>query len=235
MKAGLTEMVFVIDRSGSMHGLEKETMGGFNSLVEKQRKEPDEAYVTTVLFDDRYEVLHDHVRLEDVPEMTDDQYWARGTTALLDALGKTISDVGRRLHETPEKERPEQVIVVVTTDGYENASREYSKAKVREMIELQQNEYSWTFMFLGANMDAVAEAGSLGIDAGFARTYTASKRGQTNAYESLGQSMSAMRSYSANNLASSNAESDGRVYSAGASFSLDEAREKAKNALDEVE
>ena len=240
MKAGLVEMIFIIDRSGSMSGLEDETMGGFNSLIEKQKREPGEAYVTTVLFDNEYEVLHDRVALRDVPKMTNAQYWPRGTTALLDAIGKTVNDVGKRLSETPEEERPEQVIVVITTDGYENASREYSRSKVKEMIERQQKEYSWTFMFLGANIDAVAEGRSFGIDERFARNYTASKSGQSKAYSVLGQSMSAMRSYSASNSrgisSGMSAEASSSAgYSAGASYSLEEAREKAAKALDDVE
>lgn len=194
MKKNLTEMVFILDRSGSMGHLTDDTIGGFNSMIESQKNEPGEAYVTTVLFDDEYELLHDHVNIQDIKPITRNEYFARGWTALLDAVGKTINSVGARLSETPEDERPEKVIFVITTDGMENASREFAKSKVKEMIEHQQSKYSWVFMFLGANMDAVSEASSLGINTDFARTYTASDLGTKSVYATVDCAMASIRS-----------------------------------------
>lgn len=194
MKKNLTEMVFVLDRSGSMDHLTEDTIGGFNSMIESQKNEEGEAFVTTVLFDDKYELLHDHVSVKEVNPITRKEYYARGMTALLDAVGRTINSVGERLSNTPEEERPEKVIFVITTDGYENASMEFTRTKVKEMIEHQQSKYSWVFMFLGANMDAVSEADSLGINARFARTYTASDIGTESVYSATACAMSALRS-----------------------------------------
>lgn len=183
MKKNLTEMVFILDRSGSMGHLTNDTIGGFNSMIENQKLESGEAYVTTVLFDDEYEVLHNHVNIKEVKPITRKEYYARGLTALLDAIGKTINVVGNRLAETAEEERPEKVIFVITTDGFENASVEFTKSKIKEMIEHQQDKYAWTFMFIGANMDAVSEASSLGIKSAFSKTYTASKEGTESLYK----------------------------------------------------
>lgn len=182
MRENLTEMVFVLDRSGSMSGLAADTIGGFNELIEKQKKIEGDAYVTTVLFDHEYEVLHDHVALKDVAPLTDKEYFARGSTALLDAVGRTIDSVGARLAAAPEEERPEHVVFVITTDGMENASREYTAKQVREMVEHQQQKYSWQFVFLGANMDAVSEARNLGISAKYAADFTPSHSGVRKMY-----------------------------------------------------
>lgn len=182
MRENLTEMVFVLDRSGSMSGLAADTIGGFNELIEKQKKLEGDAYVTTVLFDHEYEVLHDHVALGEVAPLTDKEYFARGSTALLDAVGRTINAVGARLAATPEEERPAHVVFVITTDGMENASREYTAKQVREMVEHQQQKYSWQFVFLGANMDAVSEADKLGISASHAANFTPSQRGVSMMY-----------------------------------------------------
>lgn len=182
MRENLTEMVFVLDRSGSMSGLAADTIGGFNELIEKQKKIEGDAYVTTVLFDHEYEVLHDHVALKEVAPLTDKEYFARGSTALLDAVGRTINAVGVRLAATPEEERPGHVVFVITTDGMENASREYTAKQVREMVEHQQQKYSWQFVFLGANMDAVSEAGKLGISAKYAADFTPSHSGVRKMY-----------------------------------------------------
>lgn len=182
MRENLTEMVFVLDRSGSMSGLAADTIGGFNELIEKQKKIEGRAYVTTVLFDHEYEVLHDHVALEEVAPLTDKEYFARGSTALLDAVGRTIDAVGARLAATAEDERPEHVVFVITTDGMENSSREYTAKRVRGMIEHQQQKYSWQFVFLGANMDAVSEARNLGISAKYAADFTPSHSGVRKMY-----------------------------------------------------
>ncbi len=182
MRENLTEMVFVLDRSGSMSGLAADTIGGFNELIEKQKKIEGDAYVTTVLFDHEYEVLHDHVALGEVAPLTDKEYFARGSTALLDAVGRTIDSVGARLAATPEEERPAHVVFVITTDGMENASREYTAKQVREMVEHQQQKYSWQFVFLGANMDAVSEARNLGISAKYAADFTPSHSGVRKMY-----------------------------------------------------
>ncbi len=194
MKDTLTELVFILDRSGSMARLTSDTIGGFNSMIEEQKKEAGEAYVTTVLFDNAYEVLHDRVPLENVKPLTNKEYYARGSTALLDAVGRTINTVGAKLAAEPEEERPGKVIIVITTDGMENASREFRRDQIKQMISHQQDKYSWNFIFLGANMDAVSEARSLGIDADFARSYTASQRGTQKLFVGISESMKTMRS-----------------------------------------
>lgn len=194
MKKNLTEMVFILDRSGSMQSLTNDTVGGFNSMIENQKKEEGEAFVTTVLFDDQYELLHDHVDIKEIQPISNKEYYARGMTALLDAVGKTINSIGSRLNATPEDERPDKVVFVITTDGFENASIEFNKNTIKEMIEHQQSKYSWTFMFLGANMDAVGEAASLGINTDFARTYTADSWGTQSVYDSMSCAMSCVRS-----------------------------------------
>lgn len=148
------------------------------------------------MFDDNYELLHDHLKIKTIKELTNKEYYARGCTALLDAIGKTINSIGRRLANTSEDERPEKVIIVITTDGFENSSKEFSKTKIKEMIEHQQSKYNWTFIFLGANMDAVGEATSLGINPAFSKTYTANKIGTQSVYNSVTKAMSCMRSSS---------------------------------------
>lgn len=195
MKKNLTEMVFILDRSGSMYSLTDDTIGGFNSMIEKQKNEEGEAYVTTVLFDTRYEYLHDHVNIQDVEPITNEDYRPGGCTALLDAVGNTINSIGSRLSNTPEDERPEKVVIVITTDGMENASREFTRSKVKEMIEHQQSKYSWLFIFLGANIDAVSEANTLGIKTDFAKTYTASVDGVESVYASVSDALSCARCY----------------------------------------
>ena len=163
MKNNLTELVFILDRSGSMGGLEKDTIGGYNSFIAKQQEESGDANLTTVLFDHGYEILHNAVDVKKVAPLTDKEYYARGTTALLDAVGKTIVDIGNRLSSLLDAERPEKVLFVITTDGMENASHKYSSDKIKEMIEHQKSVYSWQFLFLGANMDAVGAAREIGI------------------------------------------------------------------------
>lgn len=193
MKKGLIEVVFILDMSGSMGSLATDTIGGFNAMIEDQKKDPGETYVTTVLFNHHYDVIHNHILVEEVPQMTKNEYFPFGATALLDAVGYTIDNVGERLADTPEDERPEKVIFVITTDGYENSSSDYTKTKVKEMIEHQQSKYSWVFMFLGANMDAVNEASSLGISASYSKTYTASSAGTNSVYNAVSRGLSSVK------------------------------------------
>ena len=163
MKKGLTEIVFILDRSGSMSGLEKDTIGGFNSTIEKQKKEEGEAFVSTILFDGKSEVLHDRVPLASVAPLTEKEYYARGSTALLDAIGDAIHHVGNVHKYAREEDRPEKTIFVITTDGYENASRKYTSDRVKQMVERQKQKYGWEFIFLGANIDAIETAKNFGI------------------------------------------------------------------------
>ena len=193
MNQNLTEMIFILDRSGSMESLAEETIGGFNSLIKKQKAEHGEARVTTVLFDDEYEVLHDHVPIQQVGRLTGKEYYASGCTALLDAVGFTIDQTGSRLAETAEESRPGRVIMVITTDGYENASRHYSKSQLREMIRRQTDVYKWEFLLLGANMDAVSEADSLGIRPCMAATYSPNRTGMRSVFGAVGRMIDIMK------------------------------------------
>lgn len=197
MNQNLTEMVFILDMSGSMCHLTSDTIGGYNSLIKQQKEEPGEANVTTVLFDNRYIMLHDRVNIKDVPEMTTSDYMPCGSTALLDAVGQTINYIGQKLAATPENERPAKVIVTIITDGYENSSCEYSWAKVKEMITHQREKYNWTFTFLGANIDTVEVSNNLGIDARLSKTYTASKVGTDSVYCAVSKGLSFARGVSA--------------------------------------
>lgn len=193
MKENLTELVFILDRSGSMAGLESDTIGGFNSMLEKQKREPGRAYVTTVLFDNRWELLHDHRMIQEVEPMNEKQYYVRGCTALLDAVGMTIQKLIRIQKNAGPSHKADQVIFVITTDGLENASREYSCSRVKEMIEYQKEKYGWEFLFLGANMDAVKEAGHLGIGADRAASYVNDREGVQLNYEVVSKTVSSMR------------------------------------------
>lgn len=185
MKKELTKLVFILDRSGSMSGLERETINGFNSMINKLKSPTEETLVTTVLFDNEYEILHDGVDIEKLKPLTDKEYYVRGMTALLDAVGTTISkmvDVKKRVNREKEKEK---VIFVITTDGYENASREFTLKKVKKMIEHQQEKYGWEFIFMGANMDAVDEAQKMGIPMDRAATYSYDTEGVDSTYEAV--------------------------------------------------
>jgi hypothetical protein len=186
MNSNLTEIIFLLDRSGSMGGLESDTIGGFNAFIENQRKLEGETLVTGVLFDDQYEVIWNGAEAEKV-KLTAEQYYVRGCTALLDAVGKSILDVGYRLSKTKENNRPGKVIFVITTDGFENASREFTYEKVKELIKHQQKKYSWEFIFLGANIDAEKEADSLGIHANNAFSFEASKDGLECMYNMISE------------------------------------------------
>ena len=185
MKKNLTELVFILDRSGSMAGLEKDTIGGFNAMIEKQKAEEGEAYISTVLFDNYSEVIHDRVALNAVPKLTEKEYYVRGCTALLDAVGGAIHHIGNVHKYAREEDRPEKTLFVITTDGMENASRRYSYEKVREMITRQKEKYGWEFLFLGANIDAAKEAARFGIDADRAADYHADTQGTAVIYEAM--------------------------------------------------
>lgn len=187
------ELVFILDRSGSMSGLEGDTIGGYNGLLEKQKKESGEAVITTVLFDDKYELLHDRINLQGINPITDKEYYVRGTTALLDAIGKTINKIANAQKHTKEEEQAEQVMFVITTDGMENASREFSYEKIRQMIEKQKEKFNWEFIFLGANIDAIATAASLGINEDRAATYNSDEEGTNLNYQVLNALVSDMR------------------------------------------
>ena len=193
MKKGLTELVFILDRSGSMSGLESDTIGGYNAMLEKQKKEPGEAVITTVLFDDKYELLHDRINIRGIVPITDREYYVRGITALLDAVGKTINKIGNAQKHTAEDERAEHVMFVITTDGMENASCEFSYAKVRKMIEHQKRKYGWEFIFLGANIDAIATAERFGISEDRATNYNADSEGTSLNYAVISETVSCLR------------------------------------------
>lgn len=171
MKKNLTELVFILDKSGSMSGLEKDTIGGYNSMLEKQRKLDGECVITTVLFDNRYELLHDRINMQAIKPITEEEYFVGGSTALLDAIGKTIHKIAAAQKNTAEDYRAEKVMFVIITDGEENASRHYSSKQVKEMIQQQKERYGWEFIFLGANIDAVETAGRFGIEADRAVDY----------------------------------------------------------------
>ncbi len=193
MKKGLTEMLFILDRSGSMSGLESETIGGYNSLIEKQKNLEGSAIVSTVLFDGEMDVIHDRTALEKVTPLTKKEYYARGCTALLDAVGHSVKHIRKVQKELPEDERPEHTIVVITTDGEENSSREYTLDKVKRLVQRMQEKHNWEFMFLGANIDAISAAGRIGISAKRAVRYKADKRGTSLNYKVVGEAMSCMR------------------------------------------
>ena len=185
----MTELVFILDRSGSMSGLEKDTIGGFNSMIEKQKKAAGEALVSTVLFDTESVVIHDRLPLDRVPRMTEKEYFTRGCIALLDAVGGAIHHIGN-IHKYARKEDvPEKTMFIITTDGYENASKRYDYEKVRKMIERQKEKYGWEFLFLGANIDAAAEARRFGISADRAVNYKCDEAGTALNYEVISEAV----------------------------------------------
>jgi len=193
----MTELVFILDRSGSMAGLEKDTIGGFNSMLEKQRKEPGNAVISTVLFDNVSEVIHDRVEIADVPNLTEEAYFVRGCTALLDAVGGAIHHIGN-VHKYARKEDvPERTLFIITTDGMENASSWYTYDKVYQMISRQKEQYGWEFLFLGANIDAVAEAKRFGIEESMAANYCCDEVGTALNYEVISEAISCVRSCNA--------------------------------------
>ena len=193
MKKNYTEIVFILDRSGSMSGLEKDTIGGFNSLIEKQKKAEGDAVVSTVLFDHDSTVIHDRTDIRQVPPLTDKEYFARGNTALLDAVGSAVHHI-RNVHKYARAEdRPRKTLFVITTDGMENASRFYTYEKVKQMIEKQKSEYGWEFMFLAANIDAAETAGRFGIDSDMAVDYRNDAQGTELNYRVLSDTIKAVR------------------------------------------
>lgn len=193
MNNNLTKLVFILDCSGSMYSLTDDTIGGFNSLIDEQRGKGGECEVTTILFANTIRKLYENIPINIVPKMTIGDYWAHGGTAMLDAVGSTIDEVGQELAARSEEDRPGKVIFVITTDGYENASQEYTQSMVKERIEHQQSKYNWVFMFLGANIDAEQVGASYGIKSGYSKTYTASNAGTESVYLSLSNGVSSLR------------------------------------------
>lgn len=189
----LTELVFILDRSGSMQGLEADTIGGFNSMLSKQQKEAGEAYLSTVLFDDKVEVLHDRVRVDSVRPITQKEYYVRGCTALLDALGGAIRHIGNIHKYARPEDVPEHTLFVITTDGMENVSRHYTAPQIKAMIQRQKEKYGWEFLFLGANIDAVETAGRLGIGSDRAVNYHNDSAGTRLNYATVSAAVSAVR------------------------------------------
>lgn len=193
MNQNLTEIVFILDASGSMAGLEADTMGGFNSMLERQKQEKGEAYISTVLFDNESRVLHDRLPLSKVTPMTGRDYQVGGCTALLDAIGGAIHHIGNVHKYAREEDRPGRTLFVITTDGMENASRRYGARQIRDMIRRQQEKYGWEFLFLGANIDAVETAGRMGIRPERAVQYHCDSRGQEVNYQVLSETVAAFR------------------------------------------
>lgn len=195
MKNNITELVFILDRSGSMAGLESDTIGGFNALIEKQRRQEGKCYVSTILFDHESKVLHDRIPLEEVPAMTRNDYTVRGCTALMDAIGGAIRHIANIHKYARPEDVPEHTVFVITTDGMENASRSYSSDRVKAMIEKEKAKYGWEFLFLAANIDAVETAARFGIDADRAVNYHADHLGTQAVYEAVSDAVCQVRSH----------------------------------------
>ena len=192
-KGNLTELVFILDRSGSMSGLEKDTIGGFNAMIEKQKREDGECFVSTVLFDNVSEVLHDRVKLSEIKPLTDNDYTVRGCTALLDAIGGAIHHIGNIHKYARPEDVPEHTMFIITTDGMENASRRYTSEKVKEMIKRQEEKYGWEFLFVAANIDAVETAQNIGIRREHAANYDASPMGTERLYSVMCEAVCSVR------------------------------------------
>ena len=193
MKKGLTELVFILDKSGSMGGLEKDTIGGYNSMLEKQKAVPGECLITTVLFDNDYELLHDRIDIRAVSPITEKEYAVGGSTALLDAIGRTIHKIGNAQRNTADDYRAEKVMFVIITDGEENSSREYSAEKIKAQIQRQKEKYDWEFIFLGANIDAVETAGRFGIAPDRAQNYHADSEGTALNFRVMSEAVATFR------------------------------------------
>lgn len=193
MKKGLTELVFILDRSGSMSGLEADTIGGFNAMIRKQQKGEGEVIVSTVLFDDEVQIIHDRVNIKKIELLNDNQYFVRGCTALLDAVGGAIHHIGNVHKYAREEDRPEKTLFIITTDGMENASRKYTYEKVKALVERQKKRFGWEFLFLGANIDAIEVAGRFGIQPTRAVNYENDSNGTQLNYQILSETVQKMR------------------------------------------
>ncbi len=193
MKKEITELVFILDKSGSMGGLESDTIGGYNSMLKKQQDIEGECRITTVLFDNNYELLHDRIDIKAVSPITEKEYYVGGTTALLDAIGRTIHKIDNAQKHTAEDYRAEKVIFVIITDGMENSSREYTAKKIKALIEKQKEKHAWEFIFLGANIDAVETAGSYGISADRAVDYLADSEGTELNFKVMSKAVASFR------------------------------------------
>lgn len=193
MKKGLTEIVFILDRSGSMSGLEGDTIGGYNSMLARQKKEGGEVILSTVLFDDLTEVLHDRIAIDEVERITDKEYYVRGCTALLDAVGGAIHHIGNVHKYARDEDRPEKTLFIITTDGMENASRNYTYDRVKKMVKRQKKKYHWEFIFLGANIDAIKEAGRFGLPPSRAVRYECDSEGTQLNFEVMSKMVSCAR------------------------------------------
>jgi uncharacterized protein YegL len=189
----LCEVVFILDRSGSMSGLEADTIGGFNATLEKQKKEPGEVYWSTVLFDDKHEVVHDRLPIKKIEKLTEREYYVRGCTALLDAVGRAIHHIGNIHKYARPDDVPEKTLFIITTDGMENSSRRYTYDKVKKMVERQKDKYHWEFIFLGANMDAVSVASRFGVDRSRAVRYECDGEGTQLNYKVMSKMVSCAR------------------------------------------
>lgn len=218
MRKGLTEVVFILDRSGSMSGLEADTIGGFNSMIEKQKREDGEAYISAVLFDDQTEVLYDRVPVDRVEPMNDRQYYVRGCTALLDALGGAIHHIANVHKYARPEDIPEKTLFIITTDGMENSSRRYTYGRVKDMVEHEKEKYGWEFLFLGANIDAIDVAGRFGIGADRALNYECDSIGTSLNYQVLSDTISAVR------RSESRADMDDAIFCCSAPIREDYAR-----------
>lgn len=193
MKKNLTELVYILDKSGSMQGLEKDTIGSYNAMLAQQRTVEGDCVITTVLFDNQYQLLHDRIDIRAVRPLTQREYFVGGSTALLDAIGKTIDKIHTAQKNTAEDYRAERVLFVIITDGAENASRRYSSMQVKEMIRRQKEKYGWEFIFLGANIDAVETAGRFGIDADRAVDYVPDGEGTALNFRMMSETVAAFR------------------------------------------
>ena len=189
----ITELVFILDRSGSMSGLESDTIGGFNSMIAKQKKEKGEAYVSTVLFDNESKVIHDRVKLSEIRPMTEDDYFVGGCTALLDAIGGAVKHIGNIHKYARPEDVPERTMFIITTDGLENASHKYSYSEIKKLVERQKKKYGWEFIFLGANIDAVEAAERVGISRERAANYRADSKGTALGFEGISAAISSLR------------------------------------------
>ena len=194
MKKNLTELVFILDKSGSMAGLEADTIGGFNAMIERQKQADGEALVSTVLFSSQSNVIHDRVDLRKIEPLTQRQYFVGGCTALIDAIGGAIHHIGNVHKYAREEDRPEHTVFVITTDGMENASRAYTSDEVKAMVQRQKEKYGWEFLFLGANIDAVETAAHYGIGEDRAVTFHNDSVGQALNYEEVSAAVSQVRS-----------------------------------------